>query len=393
MTNFPSSITHIAGIWGNGGASKWNISTNPAQNLTDNSTKHYDLYDVPSNSTYANNGIQFVLNGNATEVHVEGTGDLGAPTSVAIGNTYNSQSTVTITDGDTVSFWASPTQRYFSMVVTQSMLFSSGPTVTSITVANEIASTRQFTVTHSGTLTANDISYKINGVDITSLSSPNTPITNLQTTATGSTFDSYTLSSNGYHLINIGSQYLEFYKSSTTLAQTSFPELNNAGLTITFPSTSALWLAKAPGYDSVTLYNDGTQYKATIQKFGADHIEYLWVGTKYFTNADPSLRGFKWYQIIYSDTTKQWYTSDVFYIDPVAIYESTGLTTTSFLSPSQDFMTSYSFDFVSLIAQAPTNTSNGGGKRRRYPIISTNLFDRQRSIYSIGLTHKDETLF
>lgn len=36
---------------------------------------------------------------------------------------------------------------------------------------------------------------------------------------------------------------------------------------------------------------------------------------------------------------------------------------------------------------------NGGGKRRRYPIISTNLFDRQRSIFSIGLTHKDETLF
>ena len=40
-----------------------------------------------------------------------------------------------------------------------------------------------------------------------------------------------------------------------------------------------------------------------------------------------------------------------------------------------------------------TTTSNEGGKRRRYPIISTNLFDRQRSIYSIGNTHKDETLF
>lgn len=39
-----------------------------------------------------------------------------------------------------------------------------------------------------------------------------------------------------------------------------------------------------------------------------------------------------------------------------------------------------------------TTTSNGEGKRR-YPIISTNLFDRQRSIYSIGNTHKDETLF
>jgi len=43
--------------------------------------------------------------------------------------------------------------------------------------------------------------------------------------------------------------------------------------------------------------------------------------------------------------------------------------------------------------EVATTTSNGGGKRRRYPIISTNLFDRQRSIFSIGLTHKDETLF
>lgn len=43
--------------------------------------------------------------------------------------------------------------------------------------------------------------------------------------------------------------------------------------------------------------------------------------------------------------------------------------------------------------ESATTTSDGGGKRRRYPIISTNLFDRQRSIFSIGLTHKDETLF
>lgn len=40
-----------------------------------------------------------------------------------------------------------------------------------------------------------------------------------------------------------------------------------------------------------------------------------------------------------------------------------------------------------------TTSSDGGGKPRRYPIISTNLFDRQRSIFSIGMTHKDETLF
>ena len=36
-----------------------------------------------------------------------------------------------------------------------------------------------------------------------------------------------------------------------------------------------------------------------------------------------------------------------------------------------------------------TTTSNGGGKPDRYPLIMTNLFNRNRSLYSIGMTHKD----
>jgi hypothetical protein len=42
---------------------------------------------------------------------------------------------------------------------------------------------------------------------------------------------------------------------------------------------------------------------------------------------------------------------------------------------------------------APVSTTSNGEGKRRYPIISTNLFDRQKSIFSIGKTHKDETLF
>ena len=34
-------------------------------------------------------------------------------------------------------------------------------------------------------------------------------------------------------------------------------------------------------------------------------------------------------------------------------------------------------------------TSNGGGYPDRYPLIMTNLFNRNRSLYSIGMTHKD----
>lgn len=36
-----------------------------------------------------------------------------------------------------------------------------------------------------------------------------------------------------------------------------------------------------------------------------------------------------------------------------------------------------------------TTASNGGGKPDRYPLIMTNLFNRNRSLYSIGMTHKD----
>ena len=110
---------------------------------------------------------------------------------------------------------------------------SSGPTVTSITVANEISSTRQFTVTHTGTLTASDISYTLNGTDITTFGSPSTPITNLQSTSTGSTFDSYTLSKQGSHSINIGNVFLNFYVLSGT--QTENDIVSNNNISVTFP--------------------------------------------------------------------------------------------------------------------------------------------------------------
>lgn len=41
------------------------------------------------------------------------------------------------------------------------------------------------------------------------------------------------------------------------------------------------------------------------------------------------------------------------------------------------------------VAPVSTQTSHGGGRPDRYPIIMTNLFNRNRSIYSIGMTHKD----
>ena len=50
--------------------------------------------------------------------------------------------------------------------------------------------------------------------------------------------------------------------------------------------------------------------------------------------------------------------------------------------------TNTGFDYDTAPAVS-TTTSNGGGKPDRYPLIMTNLFNRNRSLYSIGMTHKD----
>ena len=50
--------------------------------------------------------------------------------------------------------------------------------------------------------------------------------------------------------------------------------------------------------------------------------------------------------------------------------------------------TNTGFDYDTAPAVS-TTTSNGGGPPLRYPLIMTNLFNRNRSIYSIGMTHKD----
>jgi len=273
---------------------------------------------------------------------------------------------------------------------------SSGPTVTSITVANEISSTRTFTVTHTGTLNSSDINYWINGNDITSLSSPNTPITNLQSTATGSTFDSYTLNRNGIHTIAIGSEYLSFYVSINIQAEGSLTELNNAGLVLNFPTTETAWLeltgsgTESDGYDSVQLRSNGVMFRGTSTFNGSDRVEWLFVGTQYKSNVDPTLRGFFIETRTYLAYNNTWLQASE-YIDPVAALESFGSPDVTILSGSGNHFTHFYFNFAQLAAQAPT-TSNGG-RKRRYPIISTNLFDRQKSIFSIGLTHKDETLF
>ena len=285
-----------------------------------------------------------------------------------------------------------------SSTVLYSFSKPSGLSVTSITVANEIASTRQFTVTHTGTLSASDITYRINGANIASLGSPNTPITNLQTTSTGSTFDSYTVAKYGSHSITIDAKTLNFWVSSSGTMSTG-NELANANITVTFPATEALWNAHvANSYDYVDIYSTDMNYFGRLHNGDPDDprvVQYVRIGTQYKSNSNASLRGFTYVVHTYVYRPTYSFTESSGYIDPVALNESTGSPNTTFDLPAHfisgdiNSVAQYPWTFASVNEQQDTNTSNGGGKPDRYPLIMTNLFNRNRSLYSIGMTHKD----
>lgn len=83
-----------------------------------------------------------------------------------------------------------------------------------------------------------------------------------------------------------------------------------------------------------------------------------------------------------------------FHID--ASGTTTGTTTFTSTHGNYNLYKGTRYDTSSLLATAnydtnyvTTTTSNGGGKPDRYPLIMTNLFNRNRSLYSIGMTHKD----
>jgi len=84
-----------------------------------------------------------------------------------------------------------------------------------------------------------------------------------------------------------------------------------------------------------------------------------------------------------------------FHID--ASGTTTGTTTFTSTHGNYNLYKGTRYDTSSLLATAnydtnyvATTTSNGGGKPDRYPLIMTNLFNRNRSLYSIGMTHKDK---
>ena len=360
----------------------------------------YNLYTGSGNSVGSNHDMEFTINGSTITLNINPSTEGSAnPNSFKIGTSSTAYTSHAVNSGDTITLCdaTNGTIKAMSFVVPSNFPINSGPTVTSITVANEIASTRQFTVTHTGTLTASDICYTIDGVDITSLTSPNTPITNLQTTSTGSTFDSYTVSKFGTHSINIGEKYLNFLVANSTTNQDIFS--SNYNITVNFPALSSGTytdnlgtLVSGAAVDSV-LYGS-QRIKIKIEK---DLIlMYVWIYENY-NSYQVGIQSFKvliqqWdYGNLTGNTPA--YISNAYYVKPDTLYESTGSPNTLLTFPTGMLVDTYNWNFATDNNVPVSTTTSNGGRKRRYPIISTNLFDRQKSIFSIGLTHKDETLF
>jgi len=380
MTSFPSSIPLTSSFWSI--TSRFDLAT--GQNATDTSTKHYDaMYN--GNAQY-DHGIQFRKSGTSTYIDVEGTGDSGVPHSVSIGSSYSSAISVDITNavGSVVSFWDNSSNRWYYFTVTSNMLFVSatGPTVTSITV-NE--STQFVTVLHTGTLTSSDINYNISNVS--------SSITNLQTTTNGSTFTAS--GSNGAHVIQIGGEIATYYIYNATSGRTAFSNNNNNNnLVVSFPTTDNAWLSNFSAYDSGTITSVSYYDTKTSVIFRKDASRNYYVFVTFNLNYYSSQGGYSVLTQIYDYTNSvapNWnysYSSTLQWVYPEATFESTGSADTLITLPTNEIVASVNWNFASVVA-SDTTTSNGGGKPDRYPLIMTNLFNRNRSIYSIGMTHKD----
>lgn len=299
----------------------------------------------------------------------------GQPQAFSINNGTASNPSIMVSSGDDVKLTAGSSGNYGSFTM---FSISSGPTVTSIT-RNE--STNLITVLHTGTLTSSDVNHTISNVS--------SSITNLQTITNGSTFTAS--SANGTHVIQINDEIISYFIYNTTGSLTTMSSDNN--LVVTFPTTDNAWLSNFSALHSETLtpYVSYSNTKTAIRLAIMDYT--IWITFNLSYNATQEgysvlTQIYDWRTTNSSNNYAHVYTSTLQWVYPEATFESTGSADTLITLPTNEIVTSYNWNFASVGAPV-TTTSNGGGKPDRYPLIMTNLFNRNRSLYSIGMTHKD----
>ena len=404
MTSITWGYVNTA-VWGN-----LSISYKPISGGT-GTRQLYQMFDN------TNNNPMYVTQGTASDVYDIERGTTGNELDMwyDVGSNFPtylnaSSSTSVPTTGGGISDQVTATNKYLHFIAANGVHLgymdawtpfqSSGPTVTNISCSNQNSGTRTIDVTGSGTLTASDISYYINADDIQTLSSPNNGVHNIQTTSTGWTFDSYTSSKTGIHRIEIGSKSLSFDVHTLTHSDQS-SLLTAYGINHTWPSDIG-WTQIMQNYnvafDSIYQSSSFVKFWGEIHDSGGtlEYYEHVVISKDYRSHSNPNYRGFMYTTVIHDYTPipnggSKVVTYDTQWIDPIAYHQANNdpeaqiTVTNSAHLPNDIFTLKYA---TYTPPSAGSSNNNSGTPRDGYPIVMTNLFNRNRSIYSIGMTHK-----
>lgn len=286
-----------------------------------------------------------------------------------------------INNTDTMQCYTSGTLR-FAFTMTG---WSTGPTVTSITddtvVTPDTISNTDFTLLKNGTAYANsNISVTLGTFD---------PVDTPR-------FYDYTLTYDGtayYHRTIDSKSYEEFYYDDSWTSSPSSGRSNSStrilNVLSTIPSTAVI---KGNGNPLTTVFQDNSRvmyhtYSATISGVATTIYIHFYSDNK-SVNGNSEITG-QFIETRRTATSRVYYESPTYIIGAQASMTYTqnilGVTTTFSV---KDWVHSDEIEGDGYPPPVST-TSNGGGKPDRYPLIMTNLFNRNRSLYSIGMTHKD----
>lgn len=267
----------------------------------------------------------------------------------------------------------------------------SGPTVTSITadkvvVPSDTISNTDFTLLKNGSAYANsNISVTLGTFD--PADTPRFYDYNLQ--YDGSAFYRRTIDSKSYEAFEYDNSWIASPSSGRSTNSTRI--LN---VLATIPSTTSITSGSGPltsvfSNNSRVMTYTYTQDLSSINLSANTTIDIIFLVEQRLVNNVSEICGF-FYEIHTANSIRNSWTASPLYI--IGDQETMSYTQ-NLLGVATTFSVSdwvYRDQPEGDDYEPPvTTTSNGGGKPDRYPLIMTNLFNRNRSLYSIGMTHKD----
>jgi len=351
----------------------------------------YNLYDSSGVSIDSgNNDIEFTISGSIITLNVNPpTQGSQTPTAFKIGTGTTVYTSNTVVTGDSITlFDGSSPQGIFT--VPSLPTTSSGPTVTSHYWVDLTSNAKIVT---SDTVQSSDLtflkgtnSYTPNNITLVAISS-------------GYVYD-YQYSDTDLYTATIDSKSVSNFFLDTSW--TSSPQ------SYTGRSTNSNRILNVLGTipNTVNFTVSNIIWTSTTREFGNNSRNMFFKISKIGSTAAPTTEVFiVFYLFANANDIKAAFVGYTYEGDNITGKQSTP---TAFTVGAQPYMThTFNIDGTNTIITVPdwvyedepegdgyvpvtnTTTSNGGGKPDRYPLIMTNLFNRNRSLYSIGMTHKD----